>query len=69
MEEENDAEEPQLSLLQMTASLTRGQASKLFYQICGECNPCSGFAYYRYLQSHLGAVCWLIAPTSTDVIK
>lgn len=34
--EEEDNEEPELSLLQMTASLTRGQASKLFYQICGE---------------------------------
>ena len=36
MEEEEDVEEPRLSLIQMTGSLTRGQAAKLFYQICGK---------------------------------
>ena len=35
LEEEGD-EEPDLSLDQMTSALTRGQAAKLFYQICGE---------------------------------
>lgn len=34
--EEQGAEKPALSVLQMTASLTRPQAAKLFYQICGE---------------------------------
>lgn len=34
--EEQGAEEPALSVFQMTASLTRSQAAKLFYQICGE---------------------------------
>ncbi|KAL0025732.1 hypothetical protein WJX77_008069 [Trebouxia sp. C0004] len=33
--EEHGAEQPTLSLFQMTASLTRSQAAKLFYQICG----------------------------------
>ncbi|DBB13785.1 TPA: hypothetical protein ACH3X3_000786 [Trebouxia sp. C0006] len=32
--EEQGAEQPALSLFQMTASLTRPQAAKLFYQIC-----------------------------------
>lgn len=36
MEEEEEDEEPRLSLFQMTGSLTRGQAAKLFYQICGK---------------------------------
>ena len=34
--QEQGAGEPALSVFQMTASLTRPQAAKLFYQICGE---------------------------------
>ena len=33
--EEQGAEEPALSVFQMTSALTRSQAAKLFYQICG----------------------------------
>lgn len=43
-----EEEEPELSLFQMTASLSRGQAGKLFYQICGECH------LYKPLNMHRG---------------
>ena len=36
LEGQGAEELPALSVFQMTASLTRTQAAKLFYQICGE---------------------------------
>lgn len=48
LEEQGD-EEPALSVFQMTASLTRSQAAKLFYQICGELLFVSGATCFKVL--------------------
>ena len=47
--EEQGAEEPALSVFHMTASLTRSQAAKLFYQICGELLFVNGATCFKVL--------------------
>ena len=66
--EEQGAEEPALSVFQMTASLTRSQAAKLFYQICGEL-PCSTVASCLRIELHtlLPYASWVFQDAMYDV--